>query len=203
MKCETGKGIKMGCKRKQVEGNAGKMLRGKTWVVHFRFSSVAKNHEAIYMELQECDPNSTKAGRLKRKTQQTPARQTDAINDCRLSATEGTEGAGGRKIKTEGRKFADCLQEQQHQRITSERARKPERQRANMARKSANTSEQNKQRRGIVTALAALHQRASGPAREEEAKKIAAKLAIISGGRPQDEAGRSVGGRWRERKNTA
>lgn len=42
-------------------------------------------------------------------------------------------------------------------------------------------------------ALTALHQTA--PGRQEEAsKKIAAKLAIISSGRPWNEAGQSVGG---------
>lgn len=79
------------------------MLRGKTWVVHFRFSGVAKNHEAIYMELRGCDPNSSKAGRLKHKIQQTPARQTDAINGCCLSAAEGT-GGGRRKEDQNGRR---------------------------------------------------------------------------------------------------
>lgn len=69
------------------------MLRGKISVVHFRFSSVAKNHEAIYMELQKCDLNSTKAARLKRKIQQRRARQTAAVNGCRLRASVGREGA--------------------------------------------------------------------------------------------------------------
>lgn len=71
------------------------MLRGKIPVVHFRFGSVARNHEAIYMELQECDLNSTKAGRLKCKIQQTRVGQTGANKGCRLSATVGREAAGG------------------------------------------------------------------------------------------------------------
>lgn len=85
------------------------MLRGKIPVVHFRLSSVAKNHEAICMELQKCDLNSRKAARLKREIRQTVARQTAAANGRRLRASVGREGAPGSQIQ----RFADCRREQQ------------------------------------------------------------------------------------------
>lgn len=76
------------------------MLRGKIPVVHFRLSSVAKNREAIYMELQKCDLNSRKAARLRGEIQQTRARRTAAVNGRRLRASVGREGARAAQIQT-------------------------------------------------------------------------------------------------------
>lgn len=52
MKCENGKGIKTGYKWKHV-GECWQMLHEKISADHFRFSSVAKNHEEIDIELRE------------------------------------------------------------------------------------------------------------------------------------------------------
>lgn len=80
---------------------------GKISVVHFRFSSVAKNHKEIYMELRECDLNRTKAGRQKCSIQ--------AINGCRLRRSEGAEAARMQALNHEhkGKTFVDHLQDRQ------------------------------------------------------------------------------------------